>query len=32
MTSDSGNDNLSNNDLSEIARVVGELPTDVLDS
>lgn len=31
MTSDSGNDNLSN-DLSEIARVVGELPTNVLDA
>ncbi len=31
MTSDSGNDNLSN-DLSDIARVVGELPTDVLDA
>mgnify|MGYP002629194182 CR=1 FL=1 len=31
MTSDSGNDKLSN-DLSEIARVVGELPTDVLEA
>lgn len=31
MTSDSGNDNLSN-DLSDIARVVGELPTDVLEA
>ena len=32
MTSDSGNDNLSNDDLSEITRVVGELPADVVDS
>ena len=32
MTSDSGNDNLSNDDLSELTRVVGELPADVLDS
>ena len=32
MTSDSGNDNLSNDDLREIARIVGELPTDVLES
>jgi len=31
MTSDSGNDNLSN-DLSEIANVVGELPANVLES
>tara|TARA_R110002072_G_scaffold145459_1_gene291874 strand:+ start:21027 stop:28172 length:7146 start_codon:yes stop_codon:yes gene_type:complete len=32
MTNDSGNDNVSNDDLREIARIVGELPTDVLDS
>ena len=32
MTSDSGNDNLSNDDLSELTRIVGELPADVLDS
>ena len=32
MTSDSGNDNISNDDLSEIARIVGELPANVLDS
>jgi WD40 repeat protein/serine/threonine protein kinase len=32
MTSDSGNDNLSNDGASEIARIVGELPTDVLDA
>lgn len=29
MTTDSGNDNLSNDDILEIARVVGELPADV---
>ena len=32
MTSDNGNDKLSNDGISEIARVVGELPTDVLDA
>lgn len=29
MTSDSGNDNLSNEDIQETARIVGELPVDV---
>ncbi|NQV25988.1 MAG: protein kinase [Rhodopirellula sp.] len=31
MTSDSGNDKLSNDGLAEIVRLVGELPNDVLD-
>ncbi len=32
MTSDSGNDNLSNDAVSELARIVGELPIDVQDA
>lgn len=32
MTSENGNDNLSNDALSEIARVVGELPPEVLNA